>query len=147
MIERGEIPISNAYTLGRLRVRNLRDEFIQHAKVMPVEEFRALVSSVIRREMGMIINGRMESILVDEFEPHPYQRPLSAVFNETKVPREGALVLAAENCQTVIDAWVTALKWTLNLDQASIVRRRRRAVDNLRSHIIDPGGPLNESLD
>ena len=147
MIERGEIPICNAYMLARLRVRYIRDEYIQHAKVMPVGEFRALIAGVIKREMEMVKKGRMESHFVDDFTPHPYQRPLKKVFSELESPEEGSLIIASENCRSALDGWKAALRWTLHLDEQSIIQRKRRSMENHQSHILKHGDDINEAVE
>jgi hypothetical protein len=125
-VDRGEIPLGNAYMLSMLP-SILRGDYVDSAKTMPGKEFKVLVASTIKCYKEAIKDGRMEAFHESEFKPQAYLRSLKEVQAEVDHPTEAALVLVSAKCKTAMDGWMEALKWALHMDGHSIEEQENRA--------------------
>lgn len=118
MVDRGEIPLQSAYMLAKLP-HGARDEHVQNACMMSPKKFCALAAGLIKQWQEQIHQGKMDERYMPRFEPQAYLRNLTELKTELDAPQIGALVIAAEGCKTLTDAWNAALKWSLHLDKQS----------------------------
>jgi ParB/RepB/Spo0J family partition protein len=130
-VDRGEIALCNAYMLAKLPVK-FRVEFVDRAKTLPVNEFKAAVAAVIKRFSEAIRQGKLEAMFTSEFVPTAYLRLLREVQQEYELQECGGLHLAAANCTSPVEAWYLALQWVMHLDPASIDQQKHAA--QLREH-------------
>ena len=128
-VDRGEMPLGNAYKLAAIPPR-LRHEYIDIAKTMSVKEFSALATAVVKHFKETTRQGKLDAFFVDDFKTQPFLKSLKIVQAEVKTRAEAALVIAAENCKTPLDGWIAALKWAMHIDkggceQQEIAARKR----------------------
>jgi ParB/RepB/Spo0J family partition protein len=136
MVDRGEIPIANAYMLAKIPQPYTQD-YVNHAKVLPVAEFKALAASVVKKYMECVQKGRMDARFAPTFVPVAHMRPVKTVQAELDVPTVGGLMLVAEGCKTPLDGWNAALRWVMHLDRESIERQRNQAQLRIRNATIN----------
>jgi ParB/RepB/Spo0J family partition protein len=125
-VDRGEIPLGNAYMLSLLP-SILRTDYIDSAKTMPCKAFKALTASTIKCYKEAVKDGRLEAFHESEFSAVAYLRPLKEVQTEVDDPTDAALVLVTAKCKTAMEGWKEALKWALHLDERSIEEQENRA--------------------
>lgn len=125
-VDRGEIPLGNAYMLSMLP-SILRMDYIDSAKVMPCKEFKALVASTIKCFKEAVKDGKLEAFHEREFKPQPYLRSLKEVQAESDDPTNAAFVLVTANCDTAMEGWHAALRWALHLDKRSVEEQENNA--------------------
>jgi ParB/RepB/Spo0J family partition protein len=125
-VDRGEIPLGNAYMLAMLP-SILRMDYVDSAKLMPCKEFKALVASTIKCYKEAIKDGKLEAFHESEFRAVSYLRSLKEVQAEVDHPTDAALVLVSAKCRTAMEGWREALKWALHLDERSIEEQENRA--------------------
>jgi len=119
MVDRGEIPIKSAYMLAKVPAQ-YRDGIVQHALVMSPAKFSSVAASIIKQFAECVHKGKMDDRYLPKYEPVPYLRTLKELKAELKKPEATALVLLAEGCTTINDAWQACLKWALHLDSQSV---------------------------
>jgi len=125
-VDRGEIPLGNAYMLAMLP-SILRMDYIDASKTMLCKEFKALVASTIKCYKEAVKDGRLEAFHESEFKPQPYLRPLKEVQAEADDPTNAAFVLVTANCDTAMEGWHAALRWALHLDKRSVEEQENNA--------------------
>lgn len=143
MVDRGEIPIGNAYMLAKIPPQFVRD-YVDFAKVLTANEFKPLAASVIKQYMEFVQKGRMDECYAPTFEPVAFMRPVKVVEAELNTSSAGPLLLAAEGCKTARDGWLTALRWVLNLDPESVERQRNRANLRIRTAALSDRKELDD---
>lgn len=126
MVDRGEIPAKSAYMLAKIRPKWRKDQ-LNNARVMPVKEFCGLAAQLIKQFTEGVQQGRMDERYQPEFNPHAYLRSVKEIKGELDSPQVGATIIVSDNCHSLMDAWNAALRWALNLDPASIERRKAAA--------------------
>lgn len=134
MIDRGEIPLANAYMLAKLPMY-VQHNYVEQAMVLPTRDFRQLAQDVVRKFMESARHGKLETCFggVADLTPQPYLRPLKRIKEEYETGRIAAMMLHTEKCKTPFDGWKTALKWALNLDTAAVEKWRTREVAKRKS--------------
>jgi ParB/RepB/Spo0J family partition protein len=125
MVDRGEIPVANAYMLAKIP-QPFTQDYVDFAKVLTIVEFKALAAGVIKHYMESVQRGRMDARYEPAFTPVANMRRVKVVEAELKTPSVGSLLLAAEGCKTPLDGWLTALRWVMDLDRESVERQRQR---------------------
>jgi ParB/RepB/Spo0J family partition protein len=135
LVERDELKLSNAYMLAKMSPR-LQRRFIEHAIQMPVAEFDALATSVIRGVMEAARNGKLEDAFINEFKPIAFLRSLKKVEQEIASHAAGAEYIARTNC-TPMQAWDAALRWAAQLDEQSIAKQQKAATKRHKAQRIE----------
>jgi len=125
-VDRGEIPLCNAYMLSLLP-SILRVDYLDQAKTMPCKEFKALAASTIKCYKEAIKDGKLEAFHETEFRAQAYLRSLKEVQAEVDHKAEAALVLVTAGCKTAMEGWMEALRWALHLDERSVAEQEDRA--------------------
>lgn len=136
MVDRGEIPIENAYMLAKIP-RSMQMDYVDRAKVMPQREFRPLAAACVKQFKEAVKQGKMDAFYSDSFEPVAHLRSLKLIEDEMNGRHVGALVCAGEGCQNVLDGFYAGLRWACHLDKASVQeqeavirsRRERQVLD------------------
>ncbi len=133
-VERGEMPLGSAYELARIPSRH-QVEFFDAARTLPVGEFRAMAQTFLKQFQEAVRQGKLDAFFTEEFiKPQAYMRPLKEVLAEYENPAQAALLLAAEGCQTPLEAWRIALAWAMHLDRESIEAQREAVMNRSRKH-------------
>jgi ParB/RepB/Spo0J family partition protein len=129
MIDRGEIPLMNAYMLAKIPL-SVQRNYVEPAMVMAASEFKQLAADVVRKFMENAREGKLETHFGGEADltPRPYLRSLKIIKAEYERMNTAAVMLHTEKCRTPFDGWKAALKWALNLDEASVSKRVAREV-------------------
>jgi len=115
-IDRGEIPLGNAYMLVKIPPK-LRPEYVDHAKIMRAIAFKALAAGVIKHFKEAVRQGKLDTFFTDDFKAQPYLKPLKEIQAEVETKMEAALIIASECCKTPLDGWVAALQWAMHIDK------------------------------
>ena len=126
-VDRGEMPLGSAYELSRV-VPKFQAQFFDLARTRPVAEFRATAQAFLKQFEEAVRQGKLDAFFTADFTPHPYMRSLKEVQAERKTPACTALVLVAENCRTMSDAFQAGLTWVVHLDRESIEIQRAAVV-------------------
>jgi ParB/RepB/Spo0J family partition protein len=126
MVDRGEIPAKSAYMLAKIRPK-WRKEQVDNARLLPCKEFCGLAAQLIKQFAEQVQQGRQDERYEPDFNPHPYLRSLTEIKGELDSPQVGATIIVTENCRTPMDYWNAALRWMLQIDTASIERRKAAA--------------------
>jgi len=125
-VDRGEIPLQNAYMLARMPTK-LRVKHIEQAKVMGTKEFKPLMAGILKRYKEAVRQGKLDIFFTNDFEPQPHLRPLKEVRSESESQTEAHLVLTSTECKTAIEGWQAALKWVMHLDSKSVEEQENAA--------------------
>jgi ParB/RepB/Spo0J family partition protein len=136
-VNRGEMPLAAAYEFARLPYK-LQPQFFDAARTMPVVKFRRVVQAVLKQFQEAIRQGKLDAFFTEEFKPIPYGRVWKEIIAEHAQPSCAALVLVAEECKTLTDAWRAALAWVLHLDRTSIEAQRRAVMNRARKRKEPP---------
>jgi ParB/RepB/Spo0J family partition protein len=130
-VDRGEMPLGCAYELARIPYKH-QAEFFDAARTMPVAEFRATAQAFLKRFQEAVRQGKLDAFFTEDFKPVAYMHPLKQVVAELEKPTCAALVLVAERCKTLTDAWRAALAWVLHLDRESLEVQRQAVMNRSR---------------
>jgi ParB/RepB/Spo0J family partition protein len=139
MVNRGEIPLANAYRLATIP-DFMQKDFVEQAQVMSAIEFHALAGACVKHFQEAIKQGRMEAFYSAQFTPQAHLRPLKEIEKEIEAKDVGALVCAGEDCRNILDGFYAGLRWASHLDQHSIreqedtikKRKEREVLDEQR---------------
>ena len=135
-VDRGEIPIENAYMLAKIP-RSMQRDYVDRAKVMSRKDFRILAAACVKQYMEAVKQGKMDAFYSDMFQAVAHLRQLKEIEEELKRKGTGALVCTGEGCQTVLEGFYAGLRWVCHLDQTSVkeqeqvirARRERQVLD------------------
>jgi hypothetical protein len=137
-VDRGEIPLENAYMLAKIP-RSMQADFMDRAKVMPRTEFRALAAACIKQFKEAVKQGKMDAFYAGGFQPVGYLRSLKEIDQEQTRKQVGGLICTGEDCKSVLDGFYAGLRWVCHLDRASVKeqeemirqkqKRKRRVLD------------------
>ena len=83
MVDRGEIPIENAYMLAKIP-RSMQRDYVDRAKLMPPNEFRPLAAACVKQFMEAVKQGKMDAFYSDKFEAVAHLRSLKEIEEELK---------------------------------------------------------------
>ncbi len=131
MVDRGEIPIENAYMLAKIP-RSMQKDYVDRAKLLPHGEFRPLAAACVKQFREAVKQGKMDAFYSDAFRPQAYLRSLKDIEIELGKREVGALISATEDCRNANDGFYAGLRWACHLDRASVrdqeaaIRSRRR---------------------
>ena len=136
MVDRGAIPIENAYMLAKIP-RSMQRDYVDRAKLMPRSEFRPLAAACIKQFREAVKQGKMDAFYSDKFQAVAHLRSLKLIEDEMKRKAVGALICAGEGCESVLDGFYAGLRWACHLDKAS-VREQEAAIRSRReSEVLD----------
>jgi ParB-like chromosome segregation protein Spo0J len=130
MVDRGEVPLQNAYMLAKIP-RSKQKDYVDKAKLMPAKEFRALAAAFVKQFTEAVKQGKMDAFYSDKFEAVAHLRSLKEVEVELLRRSIGALTCTGEGCQSVLDGFYAGLRWVCHLDRPSVreqedtIRQRR----------------------
>ena len=136
MVDRGEIPVKSAYMLAKIPPR-LQDDYLDRARTLSVQEFRALAASVIKQFTEAVKQGKMEAFWCSDFQPQAYLRSLTDIQQEADQQEFGALLVTVEQCKTPVDGFNVALRWAMHLDRQSVEDQERAARARSRQNFLD----------
>lgn len=125
-VDRGEIPLANAYMLARLP-NSLRSKYVQQSKVMGTKEFKPLIAGILKQYKESVRQGKLDAFFTEDFQPQPHLRPLKEVREEAESQMEAHLVLTSIGCKTTIEGWKAALDWVMHLDTKSMEEQKSAA--------------------
>jgi ParB/RepB/Spo0J family partition protein len=131
-VDRGEMPLGSAYELARLPYKQ-QPQFFDLARTMPVNEFRATAQAFLKQFQEAVRQGRLDAFFIEDFKPVAHGRTWKEVIAEYEKPACAALVLTAEKCKTLTQAWRAALAWVLHLDRESIETQRQAVMKRSRT--------------
>jgi len=127
MVDRGEIPLQNAYMLAKIP-KSMQKDYVDKAKLMPPKEFRPLAAACVKHFMEAVKKGKMDAFYSDKFQAVAHLRSLKEVEEEMLRRNTGALTCTGEGCQSVLDGFYAGLRWVCHLDRPSV----REQEDNIR---------------
>ena len=84
-----------------------------------------MAQAFLKRFQEAVRQGKLDAFFTEDFKPVAYMHPLKQVVAELEKPNLAALVLVAERCKTLTDAWRAALAWVLHLDRESLEVQRK----------------------
>ena len=122
-VDRGEIPLQNAYMLARLPDK-LRSKHIKQSKTMGTKEFIPLIAGVLKQYKEVVRQGKLDLFFTNDFQPQPHLRPLKEIRTEAESKTEAHLVLTSIRCKTAIEGWQAALNWVMHLDSRSVEEQK-----------------------
>lgn len=134
-IDSGKMSLDAAYCLSRLP-RDLWVEFFTDACVLPLQEFRSLVMTTLRKRRAMIYAGKLDLKQNSPMATHPFLRSLTEVRTEIDDTRIGPLQIATHRYETPVEIWKAALEWAAHLDPESIERHRRIVLKRLQKSLV-----------
>lgn len=121
MVDRGNLPLSNAYVLAKLPIAEqikLRDEAI----ALPYHEFAPIANARAKELRTKAKFGREHK--EESFQPVAYIRKMSELLGELEQPVELAVI--ADHAKCTVESAREILKWVLNLDQGSVKSQREQ---------------------
>lgn len=133
MVDRGEIPLQNAYMLAKIP-RSMQKDYVDNAKLMSQKEFTPIAAACVKQFMEAVKKGKMDAFYEDKFEAVAHLRSLKEIEEGRNT---AALICVSEGCQSALDGFNAALRWVCHLDQKSVreqetiirERRERRVLD------------------
>lgn len=120
LVDRGAMTLSNAALLARLP-HTERDAYVDKAVALSTSDFAQLAGPVVKNHWEQIVNGKFVS---GPREPSCVLKNMVTIRNEIKKPTVAGPVIARECCETLVDAFLAGLKWTLSVDAISLATRR-----------------------
>ena len=130
-VDRGEMPLGSAYELARIPYKH-QAQFFDLARTMPVAAFRAAAQAFLKQFQEAVRQGKLDAFFTEDFKPVPHMRPLKEVLAEYEKPTRASLLLTAENCKTLTEAWQASLAWVLHLDRESVEAQREAVLNRNR---------------
>jgi len=130
-VDRGEMPLGSAYELARIPYKH-QAQFFDLARTMPVAAFRAAAQAFLKQFQEAVRQGKLDAFFTEDFKPVPHMRPLKEVLAEYEKPTRASLLLTAENCKTLTEAWRVSLAWVLHLDRESVEAQREAVLNRNR---------------
>jgi len=127
-VDRGDMPVMNAYQLTRLPARSVPD-FITASILMGRDEFKALINKKVvdLRESRAPPAGPS-----NEFEPHPYMRSIKEALNDAD---RVAIELGGGDLSHC-EGFLSGVLWMLHLDPPTVSRRRAEYEDRLATQTL-----------
>jgi ParB/RepB/Spo0J family partition protein len=136
MVDRGEIPLDNAYRLARIP-NFLQEGFVERAQLMPATEFRALSAACIKQFTEAVKQGTMEAYYSAQFKPQAHLRSIKEVEGELAAREVGALVCTGEDCASALDGFYAGLRWCSHLDRKSVEEQEATIRTRAKKEVSD----------
>lgn len=133
-VDRGEMTLEAAYYLNKLPTQ-LRDQFVDEARVLSLPEFKAMVLGALSQYRIAVKQGRLERFY-EGFSPRPWLRTFREIREEHENPKAGPMRIVITNCKTALEGWRLAFEWILHLDPDSLERTKRRYLRKLKPAIL-----------
>jgi ParB/RepB/Spo0J family partition protein len=130
-VDRGEVPLGSACVWAQIPY-SYQEKFLDAARTLPVHEFRPLAQAFLKQFKEARRQGKLDAFFTEEFKPQAHGRPWREIIAEHKKPERAGVVLAVEDCRTLMDAWRAALAWVLHLDKQSIEAQRQAVMNRAR---------------
>lgn len=124
-LNRGDLGMSNACELTRIKNPKYQDQLLEDAKVMRVADFRALVSNTIRNARAKSLVTKRKQYDEAERQSRPSLRKPKEVKAEMKDPIWGRLIVADEKITDPVVAWQRAMAYALNVDKYALIEREK----------------------
>ena len=138
-VDRGEIPLANAYMLAKIPPK-LRIDYIDQAKSLPVTRFGPIVASVVKQFKEAVRQGKLDAFFTEDFTPQAYLRSLKDIEAEARKPAEAPLRITAANCKTPLEGWNAALQWMMHLDEKSVAEQETATRAKVRKRWVKEQG-------
>ena len=119
LVERGQIPVKSAYLLSKI-VPDIREEYVDMAMQMPYSEFSPIARKVIRDYRNGHHEARSKKHRRNSQSATPHLRPVRVLKKHLNDSQTAAQVIAGERCRTMVDAYLAALRWAVNMDRESL---------------------------
>jgi ParB/RepB/Spo0J family partition protein len=126
MVDRGEIPVSNAIFLAKIPKR-FRKAYLDRAKVMKVDEFKVLALGVIKQYREAVKQGKVDAFWTDDFKAQPYIRSLVHLLEELDTHNGMVHILSKLKNKDPPSVWIAALKWAMHMDEDSVREQEEAA--------------------
>jgi hypothetical protein len=139
-VDRGDMPLGWAYELARVPPK-FQPQFFDAARTMTVAGFRPLVQAFLKQFHEAIRQGKLDALFTTDCKPVPHGRPWEQIIAQHGKLECAALILVAEQCRTLTDAWRAALAWALHLDRESVEAQRQAVLNRARQPGNEPPGP------
>ncbi len=141
MVDRGEMPLQNAYMLAKIPKSKQRD-YVDNARLMPAKEFKALAAAFVKQFMEAVKKGKMDAFYAGQFQPQAHLRSLKEIEEEILRRSTGALTVTSEGCKSVLDGFYAGLRWVCHLDRPSVreqedIIRQRQKKEALNVQVED----------
>lgn len=142
--DRDEIPLSNAYALARIP-RQYQRGFLTQARTFGTADFKELAANFRRKAMEARRTGRLHKHFLNEFEAQPHMRALRVLLSELATNTVGArLISKMSGRKTALQGWRMALQWVMHLDQESVEKQKRAAIEKQQKQTIEREAYVNE---
>jgi ParB/RepB/Spo0J family partition protein len=123
MVDRGTMPVLNAYALAKLPP-HIQGRYIECALRLPPCEFKLLVANEIQRLM-LDAKDRSEEKRLSGIQA-PFLRPLAKLTAELRNKSAARAVIANQRPTTHVDAFLLGIQWALNIDPDTLVDRQQK---------------------
>lgn len=128
LVESGQIPLTNAYALSKLRDFDEQKAFKDRAMTMPGGEFSPLVQARVKEIQKARREGRAAN--PPGFQPHPKMKSLKDIQNELQENAVGKFLHQELHPKSSASAFAlgfkTALEWAVSMDELSIKQQEAR---------------------
>lgn len=122
MADNGQIKFANVVALSKLP-HDMQMEHLEEAQTTPTQEFNARMLQLIKEIKAANRQGRSPNT---EWQPTPKPRSVKDIKTELDTTTSRDMVLQVEQAKTIQDAWKSALKWAIHMDQNSINESRAK---------------------
>ncbi len=136
MVDRGEIPLQNAYMLAKVP-RSMQKDYVERAITMPASKFKILVAVFVKQFTEAVKKGKMDAFYSDKFEAVAHLRSLKEIEEEMSRKNVGALVCTGEGAKTVLDGFYAALRWVCHLDRKAVAEQEATIRTRRKKEILD----------
>ncbi len=136
MVDRGEIPLSNAIALARIP-RSMQRDFVERAVTMPVSKFKILAAACVKQFKEAVKQGRMDAFYSDKFEAVAHLRSLKEIEEEMSGKSVGALVCTGDGAKTVLEGFYSGLRWACHLDRQSVMEQEAEIRSRRNKEVMD----------
>lgn len=126
MVDRGEIPVGNAYYLAKIP-RRFREEYLTQAKTMKVAKFKAMAQSIIKQYREAVKQGNVDAFWTDDWQPQPHLRSLVETLIEYENHQCMVETIARMEDTSPPAVWLAALQWMMRMDEDSVREQQEAA--------------------
>ncbi len=123
-VQRGEVSITIAYSLARLKTA-VQESLLPQAIALTSKEFEPIVKAHVRKYKQAIKKGSMEAYTNTLFEPMPYLHNMRELRHELAHTRAGSILIAKLNLQTALEGWKNCMEWIFHLDLDAVATQEK----------------------
>ena len=142
MVDRGEVPVENAYMLAKIP-RSMQRDYVDRAKITPPREFRPIAAACVKQFREAVKQGKMDAFYSDPFQAQGHLRHMKDIEIELAKRQIGALICATEGCQNPLDGFYAGLRWACHLDRDSVRELEAKVRQCRERQVLD--APVNSS--